>query len=215
MTRNRAIATIGPAGRRGGRHRSIWKTPAASSASTGFRGLRKVRASNGSHQARALGTLAGLLPSAGLGRKLRMARHLRHRLVQRPGRGHDDDPDDPACPRAPRAAHPLRLLDGRIPGHRRLTAQDPLTNQQLPAGGKPRAARRFAQNVPVMRAAILGVPMPVAWSYPGAAGYRPLSPAVMSWTGSFRSRPARRSDCFETSSFLRFGTSLPWQKCPP
>ena len=45
---------------------------------------------------------------------------IRHRLVQRPRRGHDDDPHDPARARASRAADPLRLLDRRLPGHRRL-----------------------------------------------------------------------------------------------
>ena len=79
----------------------------------------------GPHPARAPRTLASLLPPAGLGRQLRMARHLRHRLVQRPGRGPDDNPHDPAGARAARAADPLRLLDGRLPGHRRLTTRAP------------------------------------------------------------------------------------------
>src|SRR5215472_1148941 len=47
-------------------------------------------------------------------------------LVQRPRRGHDDNPHDPAGARADRAADPLRLLDRRLPGHRRLTMRDPL-----------------------------------------------------------------------------------------
>src|SRR5262249_29451979 len=57
-----------------------------------------------------------------LGRELRMARPVRHRLVQRPCRGHDDNPHDPAGARASQAADTPRLLDGCLPGDRRLTA---------------------------------------------------------------------------------------------
>ena len=43
-----------------------------------------------------------------LGRQLRMARLIRHRLVQRPRRGHDDDPHDPAGARG-RPGLPMSL----------------------------------------------------------------------------------------------------------
>jgi CubicO group peptidase (beta-lactamase class C family) len=57
-----------------------------------------------------------------LGRELRMARLLRHRLVQRSRRGHDDDLHHAASARRrPEAAEVARLLDRRLPGDRRLT----------------------------------------------------------------------------------------------
>ena len=58
-----------------------------------------------------------------LGRELRMARLLRHRLVQRSRRGHDDDLHHAAGARGrPEAADVARLLDRCLPGDRRLTA---------------------------------------------------------------------------------------------
>lgn len=57
-----------------------------------------------------------------LGRQLRMVRPIRQCLVQRPGRGRDDDPHAPAGARAELAAHLPRLLDGCLPGDRRLIA---------------------------------------------------------------------------------------------
>jgi CubicO group peptidase (beta-lactamase class C family) len=78
-----------------------------------------------------------------------LVRPVRHRLVQRPGRGHDHNPADAAGVWAAVAVAAPRLLDGRLPGDRRLTATRPRpvvtvlrggTRPGRPRRGRPRRA---------------------------------------------------------------------------
>jgi CubicO group peptidase (beta-lactamase class C family) len=100
----------------------------------------------GPHPPPALRACTGRVVSLGrLGRELRMARRIRHRLVQRPGRGHDDNPHDPTGPRTTIATDLARLLDSRLPGDRRLTPPVPTASTTV---RRPKVAVSFAPAEP-------------------------------------------------------------------